>query len=498
MDQENSFNNQQIPAMSPGVDAIYGLSKGNNYKKRWVFLLCPILFLLLILGGVFYLYPKNYLDEELGVSFKIPIGWGNVNVKDSYSFTGLSKEITFSNRPEVKLVAASKNYLYPMWFESRGFLPPKEDPQLFCKRYQNFLGASPSRERNTNGEDIFRQNGSYNYGECDIYPPFVNVSSKVDSFDGSGTRGWIDINDSKVILSNINLSRSIFYKLDNGVYPSLTLLVDLPGIKSNGFCVWSTDLGREEGDYYLLKESSCVNFKEKDQIEKAFTEFETSKLATEVISFASKINIRQSNSNKVREIYENRFKDTKNFTSADIGVSFTYPKVLEGVVYDEKSRELNFQDNHEIYSFRMEVSSKEDMINAEKEREQNCTELCGFPPWIDSDGWQKESDFISSNLVGEINCPKYEDSIAGFYGDYCRIDNINGDKALVRYYKGHITEGVVRKEYVFYTPKGKRLDIFISPDSIFTDDLAKYRDLEKTDFTLKTAELIVNSIKLLK
>jgi hypothetical protein len=252
-----------------------------------------------------------------------------------------------------------------------------------------------------------------------------------------------------------------------------------------------------------MKHFSCINYQEKEQIEKAFKDFENTELAKEIALFMNTLKI--TSATEARKKYENRFVEKAVFVDENLGISFVYPKVLGSPIYDEKTRELKFEP-YFTQSFKIKISTKQDIINDEKEHQKECEIYC-YPLDVDLHHFEAEYESIVKQPVGEIDCPIGGNSWSAYEGQRCEIINIDNQKALVRYYYGWSTEGTVTKKYVMYSGDGKRFDIFIYSDFPALEgedgktklrDLKEFQDFENKDFTFNIAESIVKSIKLLK
>ncbi len=353
------------------------------------------------------------------------------------------------------------------------------DIKASCETQKKYL-AGGEEPKSANGQDIFRQNGAYNFGDCNSIPTFLNISQKKVSQDG----GWIPLNDSRPnITSPIDLSRSYAWRLQNSIYGSLTLKVDVPDIQSNGFCITQFYYGGS--DYRLSKKlSGCVNHKEKDLIEAAFSEFDSTQLSKEVNSLVA--SLQTYNANKAASIYENYFKDRNVFRDADLGISFSYPSAFGVPKYDPNTRILKFpNDNND--AIRLEVNTLTDIVRAEKEAAE-CEGPC-LGPLASQGRWTKEKNILTQGNTGQIQC--------SFGGQYCEIAIVGNTKMLIRYYGQRPITNSLRKEYAFYVDD-KRFDVLTNSYGVYTGDLEEYRRGENTDFTLKLVREIVESIRIEK
>lgn len=420
----------------------------------------------------------NFRDDELGISFQIPESWGNATVKNDFSSTQILREISFSNQPNVKLVSFTEHRLYPANFQKEGILSGT-DIKASCEAQKEYL-AGGEEPKTSNGQDIFKQNGAYNFGNCDTNPTFLNISQKKSSQDG----GWIPLNDPRPnIISPIELSRSYTWDLQNNIYGALTLKADVPDIQSDGFCITQFYYGGN--DYRLSKKlSGCINHKEKGLIEATFRDFDSVQLAKEVNSLVS--SLQTYSADKATSIYDNYFKDKAVFRDTGLGISFSYPSVFGQPKYDVNTRVLKFP-NDENDVLRVEVNTLADIVQAEKEVEA-CEGSC-LVPLTSQERWKKEKDMLAQGSLGQFQC--------SFGGQYCEIANVGNTKMLVRYYgQWPRTEGI-RKEYTFYIDD-KRFDLLTNSYGVFTSDLAEYRKVENTDFTLKLVREILESIRVEK
>jgi hypothetical protein len=446
---------------------------------------------------------KTFQDDELGISFQIPESWGEPVLKDSYSFTGVLREISFTNRPQIKLITVTPRYSYPDWFEKRG-IAHWGDPQKDCSWVVYSHKGGSKDEHNTNGENVFRYAGRYAYGDCSTSTPYLYIAHK-EPLPSKDFEEVIDINDARVFPSKIKLSKNFYYKLLNEIYPALTISIEVAEIQSNSFCI-ERAVYVYEGERSIErfeKVFTCINYQEKEQIEKAFKDFENTELAEEIAFFVNTLKITPAT--EARKKYENRFVEKAVFADENLGISFVYPKVLGPPVYDQKTRELKFEP-YFTETFKIKISTKQDIINDEKEHEIECEIYC-YPLDVDLHRFEVEHESIVKQPVEEIDCPIGGSSWSAYEGQRCEIINIDNQKALVRYYYGWSTEGTVNKKYVMYSGDGKRFDIFIYSDFYAVEwvggegkpkDFKEFQDFENKDFTFNIAESIVKSIKLLK
>jgi hypothetical protein len=432
---------------------------------------------------------KTFQDDELGISFQIPESWGEPVLKDSYSFTSLLREISFTNRPQIKLITVTPSYSYPHWFEERGIAhwgDPREDCSFVVRAHKG--GAQD--EHNTNGENVFRFKGRYAYGDCSSSIPYLYIAHK-EPLPSKDFEEMIDINDPRVFPSKIKLSKNFYYKLLNEIYPALTISIDVAEIQSNSFCIYRTE-NVYEGIVRFKKMFRCINYQEKEQIEKAFQDFENTEFTKEIAFFMNTLKITPAT--KARKKYENRFVEKAVFADENLGISFVYPKVLGPPIYDQKTRELKFEP-YFLDSFKIKISTEQDIINDEKEKAKECEEFFAECYYLDVGIGDFKEDY---KLI--VNQP------VGKTAEGYEIININNQKALVRYFYGRFTEDTVKKDYVMYSGDGsKRFDIFIYSDFYLIDwkkgevkDFKEFLDFESKDFTFNVANSIVKSIKLLK
>jgi hypothetical protein len=477
--------------------------------KRIILIVFGLLVILIVFGFYwniskkFQKIPKPQLrtfqDDELGISFQIPEGWGEPVLKDSYSFTSVLREISFTNRPQVRLITHTPGYSYGQWFYKRG-IAYSGDPQVDCSDVVRAQEWSGWDEHNTNGENVFRYAGMYAYGDCSTSTPYLYIAHK-EPLPSKDFEEAIDINDPRVFPSKIKCSKNFYYKLLNEIYPALTISIEVAEIQSDSFCIerW---VNVYEGERFM-KHFSCINYQEKEQIEKAFKDFENTELAKEIALFMNTLKI--TSATKARKKYENRFVEKAVFVDENLGISFVYPKVLGSPIYDEKTRELKFEP-YFTQSFKIKISTKQDIINDEKEHQKECEIYC-YPLDVDLHRFEAEYESIVKQPVGEIDCPIGGNSWSAYEGQRCEIINIDNQKVLVRYYYGWSTERTVTKKYVMYSGDGKRFDIFIYSNFRAVEwkdgktklrDLKEFQDFENKDFTFNIAESIVKSIKLLK
>lgn len=402
---------------------------------------------------------------------------GSATVKNDFSSTQILREISFSNQPNVKLVSFTEYRLYPAQFEESG-ISGSADIKSFCKSQLKY-SSGRGEPKTTNGQDLFRQNGAYNFGNCTATPPLLNISKK-KSTEGLG---WIPVNDPRTSTSKIELSRNFFWSLQNQIYNSLTLKVDVPDTTSSGFCTIQFFYGGN--DYRLRKSFGCINHKEKELIETAFRNFDSAQLSKEVNSLVG--SLQTYSAEKAVSIYDNYFKDKAVFRDAGLGISFSYPSAFGQPKYDVSTRVLKFP-NDENDILRIEVNTLNDIVQAEKEAPE-CERSC-LGPLTSQERWKKEKDILERGVLGQIQC--------SFGGDYCEVANIGNTKMLVRYYDQWPRNDGMRKEYAFYVGD-KRFDLLTTNSyGVYTHDLAEYRKGESTDFTLKLVRETLESVKIEK
>ena len=467
-------------------------------KNKFLLVLCIILLVVSVCGGIYFfsqerskvadnaiekmpvqLPPVQYstfTDDELGVSFQYPKSWGNAVVKNNFSLTHVMREIIFSNQPNVKLMAPSANVASPADLDKLG-ISSSADVKSFCESEFNYLSGG-SESKNGGGEDMFRQNGAYDFGNCNTTPALLNISQKISTEGG----GWIPVDDPKSITSNIELSRSYFWTLQNSIYPALTLLVDVPDISSSRFCTIQFNYGAE--GYRPVKKFDCINQKEKESIEQAFKDFDTTQLVAEVGHIVSSSRIYSAD--KVSATYENYFTGKTVFSDTELGIGFSYPTIFGQPQYDANTRRLSFPNDVEL-NFQIEVNTLAQTIQTEKESE-TCDGPC-LGPLASSERWKKEKAMLAQGTLGQVKCL--------YGGVYCEIANVGTNKMLIRYFGEWPRTDGIRKEYVFYLGD-KRFDILTHSLTAYTHELTEYRNSEKSDLTLKLLQEIVDSIQVKK
>jgi len=422
------------------------------------------------------LQSSDFKDDELGIAFDVPESWGEVIVKNDFSSTQILREISFSNQSSVKLISFTKDRLYPADFE-RSSISTSSEVNSFCESQLRYLsvGDEPKTDK---GQDLFRLNGAYNFGNCIAAPPFLNISEKTSE----GGVGWVSLDDPKTAASEIELSRSIFWSLPNPIYASITLKVDVPDTTSDGFCKSQFYFG--ENDYQLYKSFGCLNHAEKELIEGIFRNFDSTQLASEVNFLVESFQVYSADN--ASSIYDNYFIDKTVFNDTGLEISIDYPSVFGEPKYDSVSRILSFpNDNND--SLRIEINTLADIAQKEKEIAE-CKGPC-LSPLTSQDRWKEEKDILSQTSIGQIECP--------FGGEFCEIANVGDTKMIIRYYNQWPRTDGVRKEYAFYIDD-KRFDLFTNSYSLYTHDLSEYRESENTDFTLKLVREILESIQIKK
>lgn len=425
---------------------------------------------------------REFKDEELGISFQYPKSWGDVGIKDTYAYTEVFREIYFSTRPDVKLFATTKDYSYPQWFKNKHIANTK-DLDAFCGGYFWTEGE------NSNGEDMFRSNGSYTYGNCSstTTKPFINSASKILSGHDDGRT---TIEDPTIIPSTIALSQSMFRDLPGDVYPMLTLFVELPVLQSNEFCTRGASY--VDGTYRFRKSFECINYKEKEVIESSFDTFEASSLKRELNQLLDSVVLLESPD--LEGIYGARFSEKASFVDTLRGIQFLYPKVWGAPTFDPVSqRRITFTNGEEAAaygSFSIEMTSYNDALAYDEEQKTCGGDGCGFG--IGTIRWRQDYDAINTNSIGDIVCP------SSSRNKKCTLKDVNGQKTLVIYYSDRSTEGGVQKEYVMYSANGTRFTIHMGSQGIWSYDVDEYQELEKTntDFGAQIDEEVVRSIKL--
>jgi len=398
---------------------------------------------------------NNFQDDELGILFQIPKSWGKAIVKNNFSLDQILREITFSNQPNVELVSLTPHWSFPSLLQQLG-IATSTDVKSFCENeLQPFLNQGEPQV--ISKKDLFSSNGVYNFGDCAIESPFLNMAEK---------------DESENDISQISFSRNYFWPLQNTIYQALTLEVNIPYHINNSVCTAYAQ--------YL----PCLNYEEKNLIEIAFSNFDSSQLSKEVHTLIDSLKIYPAD--QATLIYENHFKDKALFQDSQLGISFSYPISFGQPNYDSSTRILSFpNDQHGI--LRIEINTLGDVIKVEQTPTE-CMAFCPIP-LTSSERWKKEKDILAPGYLGSIPC--------SFEGDYCGITKIGSTKMLVRYYnQWSITDGM-RKEYAFYVGD-KRFDVVTRSNGVYTQSLAEYQEKEKTDFTLKLFREILESIKVEK
>lgn len=428
---------------------------------------------------------KDFKDDGLGIYFKFPESWGDLVIKNNFALTENIREISFLGEPRVKLISFTEHRQYPSGYAEIG-VSNGGGVVSFCVDRLDYLQGNPPVT--TNGQDVFRHNGAYNFGDCDTKPRFLNISQKMRT-------GWVDLDNPKTSTVPIELSRSFFWDLQNPVYGSLNLVVDIPDINTCESCKVEFFYGGT--DYRLEKIPLCINHKEKDWIEIAFKNFDATQLSMEVDYLSKSLQVYSADVAVLE--YENYFKDKSVFKDADLGISFSYPSAFGEPKYDLTSRTLAFPDDEDNYTneaMRIEVTSLADITKEEKafvECENECPGCIGqcFGPLFTKEKWEKEKDILAKSSTGQIPCDSKD--------DYCEIVNNGNIKMSAIYYKNPQWQESdrMRKQYTFYT-NDKRFDIFTNSYEVDVISFAEYREKEKTDFILKLVQEILESIRIEK
>lgn len=430
----------------------------------------------------------RWSDAELGVAFELPERWGEPRSTTHYSFTEAIKEFTFPGEPNVRIIALTPHYQEMDWLVENALFAG-EDLELFCRE---FLAHKREQgdDTSTGEEDVFRRGGTYANGECGRASARLDVATKrAQGHDG----GWMDADAPRQAKSTIDIYRSDFFALDGPVFTSLTVQVRLPAVESEGYCVRKSVLG--EGGYRLLKNFSCMNYGERDDVGKALAKHASSQLERESRKIAE--TFESAPASGTDAAFRDRFERKTTHESVALGIRFDYPGIMPAPGYSSSTRELAFPGDAER-GFVVKATTRQDaQSDAAAAAACDPNSPC-LPEWVDAKLWDEELAIIKTQKTGGIACPR-SGSLAGGYGLQCEVVSINGAKAIARYYAGHTTDGRVRKEYVFYTNGGKtRLDVLVGSDGAVTSELSTFMEYETTDFALRLANGIARSIVVTK
>lgn len=456
----------------------------HKLNKNFLFLSVIILVILGVMA-VFYSFnnsnrnfffkPKNskFQDPELGVAFQYPRQWGKASVKETFSLTQILREISFSNEEQVRFISSTPYYLYPAWFEDEQHVFLGDDPRIFCE--EQLVAINYPVERNQENKNLFRLNGKYAVGDCQKEPPTIFLAQKKYK-DGSINNDAPNNMDKP--MSKIDVSEHSFWALDNSVYPSLTLIVNISSFQTDSVCTLIDPRSNEES-----KNAECLSYQDKEGIDKIFQDYNLSNFASQIKELTRSVTI-ESVPN-VQERYESKFSAISYFDDAETGLYLEYPSVFGSLIYQEDKQEfIFFNDKEEPKSFRLRKTKRDDAILGVQKTEE-CETMCQ-PPLIDELIWDSDYELLKTQSKGVVNCPASDKSLIGSYSLSCMIVDNGSLKKLIRYYT--LTEtGEIAKEYVLYTGN-TRFDFLLRSDSLISDDLSIFREKEKDDFNFKILE----------
>ncbi len=356
------------------------------------------LVMLLVLGMIFYQFTSSrtetqspddthwasFVDKETGLSFSYPSAWGQATSNLHFNILEVSREITFSQRPEVKMIVASphfytdqdirENHIFGTLFTGNFHL------KAFCD-YQKSKGIEKrAEEKLTDGIDRFRCRGSYIYGECSDTGGLLYAAEKDTPIEESYFK---NPGDSTTTTKIIQLSKLAYKKLTGPTYEAMTLAVTLPDLSSNGFCIHEVSIEPKR----IVRADQCMNHAEKTRIEKTFDEFDQSRLGKEVDGVVRSIQVSVSS----REAYDQHFQELAHYENPELGIRFDYPKNL-----GEPKRMLD--NSVSLDPIFVHVATKDEVAKEEKmavkAREESMGDSPGYP-LVSLKQWEVEKTAFS-------------------------------------------------------------------------------------------------------
>lgn len=345
---------------------------------------------------------KNYTDDALGISFKYPAEWGDVSAKNSFGVSNILRELSFTNQPGVEMVADS-GYLLPAekdYYFIAYTVSHIEDIKTFCSKHTgNFEDRG----------NIVGLNGVYIFGECDKNQAYIARK------ESNGGRGWIPVSQiAEPIESKINISERVFVPLDNKLYESVTIKVNVADIMSEGFC--EHDGWKEMG--------GCINKTDKKSVDDAVDNFKKGDIYKSVNYLVG--SIKNILGDKYLEVYKKYFDKKRTYRNEDWGIEFKYPAVF-GEPKNDKLGSVVFEneDGRQLrYDFRLvEVNT---LIQAEKKANEACEGaegLCYVPVSVTNERLNYINDVLDGK-EGNMSC------LEGEKCQSCEVASFGGQKML--------------------------------------------------------------------
>jgi hypothetical protein len=416
----------------------------------------------------------KFTDNELGITFEYPESWGNTVVSVKVDSRTLVKKISFTKQSNLyfeSLSPASTLDAQNLQISS-GFTV---DLSKYCK--QNIL--NDNNEPQTNDQDIYRLNGSDQFGTCPNDQG--NISAIIYRTDKSVDPGTPSQNivvskndlDKSTGLTTLKFSKRYYLRTQNPLYyPLIVYQGSIPDVKSQNYCYSSWNTQADSTKY--IKNYKCISYKDKPFIDKAFSDFAGSEFNkhTELVLKGMKM----SSVANAGQYFSNHFTDLVKYEDAKY--SYFYPKIL---ALDRLDKDKKFNA--------VEIVTRQSVVQEENELE-NCDGPC-YAPTLTSLGWDNEKKLLENNPQdGNINC------VQGINGNsLCEVKTLGKNKFLVRYTGRHGGESLIQKTYIIYK-NGIRYEITPPGLSGQGTDPLLYKNIEN-QFIQKIYENIVQTLNLL-
>lgn len=427
-----------------------------NQKNKWI-IWGIITIIVLIIGFGFYVFVnrnrisptsntqntnsfqanniKQFNDAELDIAFSFPKTWGNVQRSTTAHINSVPFDLQHQfNFNQNSSVIAEANYLgEPDVFKQHAdydkALKEKNNPtEEFCKA--NLEYGSPSDSQNPNQpHSSFRQNGIYDYGVCDnktIY--FIKAQkkgnpSKYLTLDKQGS-------------AKIEISKTYVIKTGNPAYSPLEITVKLPELASNDYAEVQWGIG---GGPEKLKSYNYITYPDKEAIDNAVKNFESSDLNRELEQLVNSFSVKTVSEQDADNFIENYFRAKSQFSNDKLGVKFEYPSILPEPVLGQDEKSISIDGFGVI-----EVISRQNAVAIEKSAAE-CEGMC-FGPSITANEWDLHLNILTKGVIDKEKCKDCES-----------IATIGNNNFLVLFQGGAGYSGHPGKRYITYQ-KGKRYE----------------------------------------